>query len=116
MIFLEKYFATPEISLKLKEKGFNENCLAYYNDNNILCPVDTDFINFREVDVNLIKAPLYTQIMYWLKDKKISVIPLPYTDKDVYAVSTKFDKDDNNSLFRGAYPIEEAFLLALDYL
>jgi hypothetical protein len=61
-------FVTYEIALKLKEKGFNEQCLAFFNGvgDDMLQPIDTDFINFREIG-ECIAAPLWQQVIDWLE-------------------------------------------------
>ena len=43
---MKEQFVTYEIAEQLKEKGFIENCLAYFNIEKELNPIDTDFINF----------------------------------------------------------------------
>ena len=64
-----KEFIPYEQALELKELGFNENCLAFYNFEERLMPIDTDFTNFRELSDDLIKAPLYQQAFRWFRDK-----------------------------------------------
>lgn len=61
-------FVTYEIALKLKEKGFNEQCLAFFNGvgDDMLQPIDTDFINFREIG-ECVAAPLWEQVINWLR-------------------------------------------------
>jgi len=69
-----KHLFVPYLIAKaLKEKGFNEPCLAYYNPvvdismgTPLFKPVDTDFVTFREVVDPCIKAPLYQQAVDWL--------------------------------------------------
>lgn len=58
-------------SQQLKELGFSENCLAYYQDWNTkkLLPVDTDFENFRFVSTFLIKSPLFQQAFKFFREK-----------------------------------------------
>lgn len=114
-----EYFVTSEIATKLKEKGFNGNCLAYYKDEK-LYPIDTDFSNFREVSDSLVKAPLYVQLVDWFADKNIAITRLPFSDK--YAVAIRNNSIENGmsslnpSKFIGAFDVERAYLTAIDYL
>lgn len=66
---IEKLFVPYEIALKLKEKGFNELSIAYYEDG-------YDIFNFGHAkgqlynnDRFLISAPLYQQVLEWMKAK-----------------------------------------------
>lgn len=68
---MKKLFVPYEIAKKLKEKGFDENCLGYYrNDSKTIFfsefEINNDFIlknNYRFI------APLYQQVVDWLRDK-----------------------------------------------
>ena len=66
---MDKEFIPYEQALELKELGFNENCLAFYNFGERLMPIDTDFTNFRELSDDLTKAPLYQQAFRWFREK-----------------------------------------------
>ena len=72
---MKDQFVPYPIAKELFEKGFNENCLAYYNpivgegSEPLFLPVDNDLINFREVKYPCVKAPLWQQVTEWLRDK-----------------------------------------------
>lgn len=75
---MKEQFVTYEISLKLKELGFDESCLAYYLGNGgfvALSQNKTYFIgeknsNFTtEFDLNNCAAPLWQQVIDWLREK-----------------------------------------------
>lgn len=66
---MKREFVPYEQALELKELGFNENCLAFYNFEERLMPIDTDFTNFRELSDDLTKAPLYQQAFRWFREK-----------------------------------------------
>ena len=66
---MNKEFIPYEQALELKELGFNENCLAFYNFEERLMPIDTDFTNFRELSDDLTKAPLYQQAFRWFREQ-----------------------------------------------
>jgi hypothetical protein len=75
---MKEQFVTYDIALKLKELGFNEKCFAEYNESKVLlylyphecfhgyCNID-DFEPFA--DILSIKAPLYQQVIDWLREK-----------------------------------------------
>jgi len=62
---LIKHFANPEISKQMKELGFNEPCLAYYNIDhylkspafNLVQPFDHEWC---------LPAPLWQQVYAWI--------------------------------------------------
>ena len=71
---------TFEIAKKLKEKGFREECLAYYNDDSIEYNHESKifncelFISHNSYDNiwhrDYIDAPTISQVLKWLLDKK----------------------------------------------
>ena len=73
---------TFEIAKILKEKGFNEPCLGFYNPKNKLSHYfnpDKDWYLFKKQclknsdikDTVSITAPLWQQVVDWLADQKI---------------------------------------------
>ena len=77
---MEKHFCNYNQALVLKEIGFNENCFGYYNSDKELKPVDTDFINFREVSEPSLKSPLKSQVFEWFRKYRLSVVIEDYLD------------------------------------
>ena len=79
---MEEQFVTYEIALKLKELGFGEECLAWYylpanaiNENDYILALDSET---PENQVVYIKAPLWQQVIDWLREKhKIDIYPEP---------------------------------------
>lgn len=66
---MEKYFAPYNISLELKQLGFNEECLMYYDYSYKLV----------ESGIYKCKAPLIQQVKEWLREKHnlhISIVKL----------------------------------------
>jgi hypothetical protein len=114
-------FVTYEIALKLKEKGFNEQCLAFFNGvgDDMLQPIDTDFINFREIG-ECIAAPLWQQVFTWLRDVhdidiNIETGGLP----KMYAVFVKdwiYENEKDRALFTYEDAQEQAILKALELI
>lgn len=67
---MENLFVSYEIAKKLKEKGFNEICFAFFH------PTDKTFIKARwdnEASNNdwFILAPMYQQVVDWLRDEHL---------------------------------------------
>lgn len=70
---MKEQFVTYEIALKLKELGFDEECLAYFNNDkyrDLICTcengMDGDFtVHHYSGDVN---APLWQQVIDWLRE------------------------------------------------
>ena len=60
---MEKEFLPYEVALSLKELGFNESCLGFYDEfsNNKVCYGYSDGIN---------KAPTFSQAFRFFRDKK----------------------------------------------
>lgn len=69
-------FATYELSLLAKEKGFDEPCLRYYDYSKILI----------ESGVYKCKAPLYQQLCDWFREKYDIVITVSYCE---YGIKTE---------------------------
>ena len=75
---MKEQFVTYEIALKLKELGFDEECLAYFNNDkyrDLICTcengMDGDFtVHHYSGDVN---APLWQQVIDWFDNKNIII-------------------------------------------
>jgi hypothetical protein len=106
---MKKEFVPHELALTLKEKGFDEPCLRGYNsaytENNK--PVLHDFVygelqtntmyeKCRLADVNVCTAPLWQQVIDWLREKhSIDVMIRQITlDGTAYYKITKIETDD----------------------
>ena len=77
---MEKQFVTYEIALKLKELGFDEKCLAWFDENKeiqIAPDVYKKWTSKPLTNLNIIKvfnidcvtAPLWQQCIDWFRDK-----------------------------------------------
>jgi hypothetical protein len=98
---MEKEFVSYEIALELKQLGFDEPCIAFYNGRFLDFKIWNDD-GFKEDPDIFISAPLYQQVFRWFREKY-----------GVYARPDKFDVDkwwvdwgDWNSSIYGTY--EEA--------
>lgn len=81
---MEKEFIPYEIALALKELGFNEPCLAYYDYYTKGVP-----LNIYESDDGCGQpAPLYQQAFRWFRDKHelSSWVYNSYMDKYFYTI------------------------------
>jgi hypothetical protein len=91
---MEKQFVPYDLALKLKEKGFNEKCLGYYQNNELIITN----ITFYEIEKhNLgILAPLWQQVIDWLRIKYTIDLFVRQITKDgrAYFKITKIDTED----------------------
>src|SRR5690349_13095506 len=82
---IQQLFLSKELSLLAKEKGFNEECLFFYNDIHYPGKLMSNINNVKNSDCmsstsnNIILAPLYQQIIDWFREKHNLVI---YVDRD----------------------------------
>ena len=107
---MKKQFADYETSKILKELGFDEKCLAYYNSlgsNRKLKPIDTDFKNFRDIGIQLIKVPLWSQVEQWLWEKHQILISVNHRGEGVFCPYISFTKKGEGVLcIREENPID----------
>lgn len=76
---LEKEFVPYELSVKLKELGFDEYCLAYFKYGDFRIPDSNEsFINSK-VKSFVVCAPLWQQAFDWFRIKhNLLVYPVKY--------------------------------------
>jgi hypothetical protein len=91
---MEKEFIPFELSLKMKQLGFDEPCFAFYNYNSQLCRYmnpDKDWNNLNHQQLknskitipNTHTAPTFSQAFRWFREKynlKGHVEPVEYLD------------------------------------
>ncbi len=99
---MEKQFVKSEIAKKLKEKGFNEPTMAYYNEKDefVFTPYNNEDINLpnkvtkTENENNYSSAPLWQQAIDWFYDNhEILIVQIPSYSMKVWEVSKKGNKD-----------------------
>lgn len=99
-------FVTFEIAKKLKEKGFREKCFATYIPYE--CYKDSNIV-----------APTISQVLKWLREKHLLVIPVPsYFNAEGICISWDCDiwADDNyEHCHRDKKTYEEAALAGVNY-
>jgi len=71
---MEKLFVSYEIALQLKEKGFNEPCLASYEKSNN--KIEFNIVNspFQVKTDDIWLTPLYQQVIDWFREKHRIII------------------------------------------
>jgi hypothetical protein len=128
---MEKEFVPIDLSLKLKELGFDEPCFGYYDGNRNLQFMYNGYPEkFSErmmgvsdsVWVGWISAPLYQQAFRWIREKYgLYGIPQEYT-LDNFSYQIKSNREGAITLkVYGGYPLnyttyEEAELACLEKL
>lgn len=90
---MQKEFVPYELAVKLKELGFDEECLMYYEeDSKRLVHVVKGF------HYDLL-APLWQQAFDWLWNKTNKyIIPIPNDDKKWLCLGIKFDTYEESRL------------------
>ena len=122
-----KDFVTFEIAKKLKEKGFREKCLAYYNDDSIEYNHESKmfdcelFMSHNSYD-NIwhryyIDAPTISQTLKWLrKEKKIHICIDFEEDMNWYYQIAIYGSKDIAADGYGYNGYEEAVLCGIEYV
>ena len=113
---MNKEFIPYEQALELKELGFDEDVIAYWEKNSLLKPIPmSDFINSFPVNdypkADWTAAPLYQQAFRWFREKYSLVHCIG--NPDLYPI-----KGENFHIGVGVNPIvfEEAELSCLKKL
>lgn len=125
-------FIPFELAVKLKEKGFRENCLAYYTNNDILqfnyshkagakysdCYLSHNSMPRNFISGKFFDAPTISQVLKWLREKKIH-IGFGYSPRKKwrYVVMYMDDRFYNKPTLAvdGFLEIEQAALAGIEY-
>ena len=129
-----KDFVTFEIAKKLKEKGFKEQCLAYYTQDaefyyntSYGSDVESAFRSFNSQPNSIcgkrIDAPIISQALNWLRKEKKIHIMIDIWKVDVNDTNYKWGYDIINltttkvigSDTQCAYTYEQAALAGIEY-
>ena len=71
---MEKEFVPYELAVKLKEKGFDIDCIGFYGDDGKLY-FDSPVSNFEDgINPLYCSAPLYQQVIEWFRKKHLLYI------------------------------------------
>lgn len=128
---MENQFVTYEIALKLKELGFNDECLASYHNTKIIgyekeswLVLNEDSDQFLE-STFICKAPLWQQIIDWFREKQnicTNIEPITFDDEPTYVFEIINLKngmllnDINSSFIDSSEALEQAILEALELI
>lgn len=63
---MENEFVTYEQAIALKELGFNEKCIAYFNESDILLKKNVELQDLHPIHT---LAPLKQQVFRWFREK-----------------------------------------------
>jgi hypothetical protein len=93
---MKEQFVTYEIAIKLKEKGFDEPCISKYEENYLcqdfsfdICNDDTWITNSKlHSKDKYCAAPLWQQVIDWLREKRNIHIVIARNDKDLVDFAT----------------------------
>jgi hypothetical protein len=67
---MESFFVPYEIALALKKLGFDEICIAYYDENKEHYYFISPYLNINDDNVNtIVLAPTFSQAFAWFRDK-----------------------------------------------
>jgi len=111
---MEKQFVTPEIASKLMVLGFDEDCMARFEEGKLNIIMSND-IGKRK----FLQAPLWQQVMDWFREKHNIDIELPYGgNKCNYYVFVKddyiYDGKDPKQFITYYEAREQAILKAIE--
>lgn len=136
-------FVPYELAKKLKEKGFREECLAYYTSehtlyNNTICLTEDKYLCLSDIDYeeflksnneetrweNICDAPTISQVLKWLREEHQIHIFVDITSVGWYPkVSIKVKLDEtrywfSKALFESDFfdTYEEAALAGIKYV
>ena len=110
---MKEQFVTYEIALKLKELGFDEQCLMYFDKEELnYCP--HWFNNSSLIPNGDISAPLWQQVIDWFREKHDITIDIAkiYNGTDNYHFALNLEWE----YFEGTYyeAREQAILKAIE--
>ena len=105
-----KPFVSYELALKLKEKRFDEPCLASYDEQQVLIIEKRTALEINTLLREWVLAPLYQQVIDWFREKHFIWIHIDGSQhlKIVYVISHSKD------LFKKHEQIEYSYYEALD--
>ena len=114
-------FVTFDIAKKLKEKGFNAECHAYYEPLKHCLNLSRVFkTNSLAENYNCIAAPTIYQVLKWLREKKNIEVVASFSYRDRvwgYQVGDMTLSEDSILAYDYSFPTyEEAALAGIEYV
>lgn len=121
-----KDFVKYDLALKLKENGFNEPCIWFYNSDKVLTwfnePWIAENFNLIEQQPDGILAPTIHQVLNWLFEKKQLFVSLDCNECDHFGLFFTIYKKDEETWFNCGFnndyynTPEEAAIGAIEYI
>jgi len=65
---MEKEFIPYELALELRQLGFDEPCLAYWDDDKVF-NLNEEYLKGTDMDSTWLTAPTYSQAFRWFREK-----------------------------------------------
>lgn len=96
---MKKEVLSYELSLKMKQKGFNQPCFGYYYASDKKDVGLELYIDVQSQDVHFVQAPLWQQVFDWFREKYglFVEIGIDQTTYPKYSFKIiKFTGDPNN--------------------
>lgn len=104
-IDMEKQFVTYEIALKLKELGFNDPCFAYWftvnGKNPQISKRDIHFNGYKNYSDSNTIAPLWQQVIDWLRIQHCTLVHPFYRGKYEYMVESSIETASSGVIVEG---------------
>lgn len=125
---MKEEFVNYNQALALKELGFNEDCLAYFNSKGALSTHSDEYevylINNDKWISSACSAPIKQQVFRWFRDKYgifVSIVPYKYGSLDsfigwIYIPSNGSTKDIDVGGRKGFKTPEETESVCIDKL
>lgn len=83
-------FVPHKLALLLQEKGFKENCIAYYHSWNTVFTFKSGILDNTEEAYSGCRAPIYQQVIDWLTKLEVIIETewVSYDNKFKYTLSS----------------------------
>lgn len=117
---MKNLFIPYELAIIAKEKGFGEISFAFYNQNTpirFFSDYDKTETNKLILDGFVVNAPLYQQIVDWLREQHDLFITISYYKSEGYYSSVgnlKKDSNDHNFISKDCENYYEALNKAIE--
>lgn len=114
---IKEAFVSFEIAKLLKEKGFNEPCIATYNSTTKKFHVEELYLDWSTQWESYISVPTHQMTMAWLREVyNIFIIIEPYSNTSCYFSLWEDDNYYENPLRKSFPSYEETVEQALKYV
>lgn len=131
---MKELFVPYELALKLKERGFDEPCLAFYNEKHLLLSFGEklnvfwnsnkkihynrsiyNLFNESKCKKTMCNAPLYQQVIDWFREKHDILIFVSAYKKDKYIYQLySYDDKELSDISEWIFTYYEALTKAIE--